>query len=72
MMSFQGDRLFGFEFFDLESDPDEAHNLLHSDDGGREMLTAIGHELSVTVPVSAEDNQAEVALAAILEDAELH
>jgi hypothetical protein len=72
MLCFRGDRLFGFELFDLERDPEEVHNLLVPDDGAREMLLSSGRALSVTVPQGDESEPGEMDLSILLEGAELH
>ena len=64
-----GDRLYGFELFDLERDPSEQENLLGSGSDGLELLRAKPWTTMVTAPVADGDGD-EVPVATILESAE--
>jgi len=66
----RGDRLFGFELYDLESDPLERHNLLTTGDAGVDALLASEWARPLTVPIGDATDDAEVDLATMLEDAE--
>jgi hypothetical protein len=59
-----GDRLFGFERFDLASDPTEAHNLLAREGDGPAGLLGSPMGPSITMPM---DGRGEVGLATLLE-----